>query len=323
MYCRKLARQFIAMSTAPAIKLATVILVVVGIWIPVSEAKTHNYELGPFNSSYYNSLSVISPATISNGALQITPDSAGHFTLTNRSGRVFFKDSFKLWQGTHLASFNSSFLINIFRLSSSPHPGEGFAFLISPTVDLPPNSHGQYLGLTNSTTDGLPSNRIVAIELDTGKQDFDPDDNHIGLDINSVRSKKTVSLSDSGIQIAPVSAKYYMVWVQYDGANKFLEVYIAEQKEGSEGLIISRPPMPVLTADLDLSTLVNQNSYFGFAASTGIAIQLNCVLRWNLTVEDLPGGWNWNLYLHFNQSLTLDSLRSVKYLSSRYSQSMS
>ncbi|XP_031257484.1 probable L-type lectin-domain containing receptor kinase S.5, partial [Pistacia vera] len=290
------------MTPAPATKLATLILLVVGIWISDSEAKTQKltvseYEFGPFNSSYYNIFSVISPATISNEALQVTPDSAGNFTLVNRSGRVFFKNSFKLWEATNLASFNSSFLINIFRLTNSSHPGDGFAFLISPTLNLPPNSHGQYLGLTNSTTDGLPSNRIVAIELDTFKQDFDPDDNHIGLDINSVRSNKTVSLSDFGIQIAPVGVKFYMVWVQYDGANKFLEVYMAEQKQGPQGPIISRPSTPVLTADLDLSTLVNQNSYFGFAASTGSVTQLNCVLRWNLTVELLPGGNGNNQWL--------------------------
>ncbi|KAJ0096442.1 hypothetical protein Patl1_29341 [Pistacia atlantica] len=155
------------MIPAPATKLATLILLVVGIWISDSEAKTQKltvseYEFGPFNSSYYNIFSVISPATISNEALQVTPDSAGNFTLVNRSGR-------------------------------------------------------------------------------------------------------------------------------YDGANKFLEVYMAEQKQGPQGPIISRPSTPVLTADLDLSTLVNQNSYFGFAASTGSVTQLNCVLRWNLTVELLPG----------------------------------
>ncbi|KAK9284698.1 hypothetical protein L1049_023874 [Liquidambar formosana] len=56
---------------------------------------------------------------------------------------------------------------------------------------------------------------------------------------------------------------------------------MAEQGEG-------RPPTPVMSADLDLSGVVKQNSYFGFAASTGSSVQLNCVLRWNLTVEMLP-----------------------------------
>lgn len=257
---------------------------------------------GPFDSSYYTTLAVVSPATISNGALQVTPDSInGNFTLKNRSGRVLFNHSFQLWKGlagagggVKVASFNSSFLLNIYRVNQST-AGEGLAFIIAPDLDLPTGSDGQYLGLTNSTTDGNSTNRLIAIELDTFKQDFDPDNNHVGLDINSVRSNKTVSLSPLGIQLAPNGTKFYMVWIQYDGGNKSLSVFMAEQMQDNQGnplrYTVDKPNKPVLTADhLDLGSLVNENSYFGFAASTGTSdIQLNCVLRWNLTVEKLPG----------------------------------
>ncbi|KAJ9172516.1 hypothetical protein P3X46_015746 [Hevea brasiliensis] len=246
-------------------------------------SETSHYEFGPFNSTYYNTFAVLTPATISNNALQVTPDSAGNFTLEHRSGRIFFNQSFTLWEeqqggATRVVSFNTSFLINVYRVDNSSVPGEGLAFLIAPDLSLPSNSSGQYLGLTNSTTDGDSSNGIVAIELDTFKEDFDPDDNHMGLNIHSIRSNKTVSLSKFGIQISPVGTKVYMVWVHYDGVKKALDVYMAEQ--GS-----AKPTTPVLTADLDLGALVHQESYFGFAASTGSAIQLNCVLAWNLTVE--------------------------------------
>lgn len=258
---------------------------------------------GPFDSSYYTTFAVVSPATISNGALQVTPDSAGNFTLSNRSGRVLFNHSFKVWEdlagagagvGVKVASFNSSFLLNIYRVNKSA-AGEGLAFIIAPDLDLPTGSDGQYLGLTNSTTDGNSTNRLIAIELDTFKQDFDPDSNHVGLDINSVRSYKTVSLSPLGIQLAPNDTRFYMVWIQYDGGNKSLSVFMAEQMQDTQGkpqqYTVDKPKKPVLTADLDLGSLVNKNSYFGFAASTGTSdIQLNCVLRWNLTVESLPGG---------------------------------
>ncbi|KAI9165806.1 hypothetical protein LWI28_020846 [Acer negundo] len=266
------------------------IFIFIVVLVDCEKVKLIEHELGPFNSSFYPILSVIPPALISNEALQITPDSAGNFTLTNRSGRVFFKQPFMLWQGSRLASFNSSFLVNIFRLPNTSAPGEGFAFLIAPDqTTLPSNSHGQFLGLTNSTTDGLSSNHFLAIELDTFKQDFDPDANHIGLDINSVHSNKTVSLSNVGIEIAPVGTKFNAVWVQYDGVNQLLDVYIAEQDEADKGLTVSRPQKPVLSSKVDLRSIIKQQSYFGFAASTGEAIQLNCVLRWNITVEDLGG----------------------------------
>ncbi|CAB4288028.1 unnamed protein product [Prunus armeniaca] len=266
--------------------------------------ETSQYEWGPFDQSYYNTFAVIKPATISNEALQITPDSAGNFTLANRSGRVFFNHSFVLWTDSdspgsattgasgRVASFNTSFLVNVFRVNSTAVPGEGLAFLIAPNLTLPQGSDGQYLGLTNAASDGNPSNHLLAVELDTFKQSFDPDDNHLGLNINSIRSNKTVSLSDLDIQIAPNTTKFYMVWVQYDGDSRQLEVFMAEQLQDpktSDFVIRPRPTTPILTANLNLKDIVEQNSYFGFSASTGSAIQLNCLLRWNLTVENLSG----------------------------------
>ncbi|XP_021804519.1 probable L-type lectin-domain containing receptor kinase S.5 [Prunus avium] len=262
------------------------------------------YKWGPFNQSDYKTFEVINSSTISNDALQITPDSTGNFKLTNRSGRVLFNQPFPLWTDSdspgsattgasvRVASFNTSFLVNLNRVNGNPVPGEGLAFLIAPNLTLPQGSDGQYLGLTNAASDGNPSNHLLAVELDTFKQSFDPDDNHLGLNINSIQSNKTVSLSDLDIQIAPNTTKYYMVWVQYDGVSRQLDVFMAEQlgdPRTSPFFIMPRPTRSILTANLNLKDIVQQKSYFGFSASTGSATQLNCLLRWNLTVEKLPG----------------------------------
>ncbi|KAL9345779.1 hypothetical protein Peur_060632 [Populus x canadensis] len=267
---------------------ASVVTIVSFLILALSQAQNlqpFHQEYGPFNETYYDIFQVERPATISNDALQITPDSRNrNFTLANRSGRVLLNKSFILWEddgagGVRVASFNSSFVINIFRVDNST-PGEGFAFLIAPDLVLPEKSDGQYLGLTNSTTDSNPENGIVAIELDTVKQEFDPDDNHMGLNIHSVISLKTVSLDDLGIEIAPVGGRNHMVWVHYDGNSKKMEVYMAEEGK-------AKPATPALAAELNLKDLVREKSYFGFAASTGTNFQLNCVLKWNLTVEML------------------------------------
>ncbi|KAA8532111.1 hypothetical protein F0562_006747 [Nyssa sinensis] len=281
-------------------KLATVIVLfcfaAAAVVSGAQNLKTIHHEYSSFNDSayFFSIFEVEGSAEISNGAFQVTPESASNaFDFYNKSGRVLLPQPFKLWDGdinsnsNRVASFNTSFLVNLFRLGSSETPGEGLTFVIAPDKDLPPGSQGQYLGLTNSTTDGNSSNQLVAVELDTFKEDFDPDDNHIGLNINSVRSNKTVSLSRLGIVIAPPVAKFYNVWIQYDGVNKIIDVYIAEQAE-KEGATPPRPSSPVLTSHLDLRDVINQNSYFGFSASTGTSRQLNCVLRWNLTVEYFP-----------------------------------
>ncbi|KAK4411623.1 putative L-type lectin-domain containing receptor kinase S.5 [Sesamum angolense] len=212
--------------------------------------------------------------------------------MTYNSARILLKQPFKLWDDhagkTHLASFNTSFLINVYRLRNDT-TGEGLAFVIAPDLLLPPNSFGQFLGLTNSITDKSDSNKLVAVEFDTFKQYFDPDDNHVGIDLNSIKSIKTEYLTPHNITIAPIGAKFYNVWVDYDGLNMVIDVYIAEQATHN-GATPPKPSSPILSADLNLRDYVNQQSYFGFSASTGNESQLNCVLRWNLTVHYLPSG---------------------------------
>uniref|UniRef100_A0A7N0T723 Protein kinase domain-containing protein n=1 Tax=Kalanchoe fedtschenkoi TaxID=63787 RepID=A0A7N0T723_KALFE len=262
----------------------TIIIFIAAFFAVASDTlQLDNYSFGPFDGTSYSTFAVLKPATISNDALQITPDSANqNFSLKHHSGRALFNTPFKIWdEGGKVISFNSSFLFNIYRPDNTSHPGEGLAFIIAPDLLLPPASHGGYLGLTNATTDGDSTNRIVAIELDTFKQDFDVDDNHIGINVNSVRSVKSASLTTLGIQLSPVSAKVYSLWVDYDGVAKLLAAYIAPQSS-------PKPASPAISATLDLKKLVAQHSYFGFAASTGDNVQLNCVLHWNLTAEILP-----------------------------------
>ncbi|XP_022989344.1 probable L-type lectin-domain containing receptor kinase S.5 [Cucurbita maxima] len=224
-------------------------------------------------------------SSIDEGALQLTPDSQNDIVrLQNTSGRIMYHQPFKLWldeEGDDIvASFNSYFYINIFR-KKEWNAGEGLTFLIAPTADVPDQSWGQWMGLTNATTDGSITNQIVAIEFDTQKQDFDPDDNHIGLNVNSIRSRKTVSLNKAGIVLSPEIGTNYSIWVVYDGISKLLQVYMSANKD-------PKPDKPLLNETINLKQYVKQESYIGFSASTGSPeIQLNCVLEWMLDLEHL------------------------------------
>ncbi|PIN12032.1 Serine/threonine protein kinase [Handroanthus impetiginosus] len=257
----------------------------------VESAKLQTFaaEYGPFNETSYDIFEVIRPATISNGALQVTPDSASSdFEIGYRSGRILLKQRFKLWEEhasqPQLASFNTSFLFNVYRLSNDTAV-EGLAFIIAPNLLLPPGSAGQFLGLTNTMEDTSDTNRYVAVELDAYEDYFDPDGNHVGIDVNNIKSIKTEYLDLHNITIAPIGMfKFYNLWVDYDGLNKVIDVYIAEQLE-KNGSTPPKPGSPILSADLDLREHVNQYAYLGFSASTGTEGQLNSVLRWNLTVQ--------------------------------------
>lgn len=244
-------------------------------------------------------VTVLGDANINLGALQITPDSLNDAAtfLTNRSGRVLYATPFRLWHrdkangtatataggggGKRVASFSTVFTVNVFRPKGT-EPAEGVAFVIAPSTDEPPKgSSGGYLGLTNKATDGNATNRIVAVELDTEKQAYDPDDNHVGLNVNSVVSVANASLTPLGIEISPVDPVKYDVWVDYDGAARRIAVRMAVSGK-------PKPRRAVLAAPLDLGATVAEWSYFGFAASTGRKYQLNCVLAWNMTLEKLP-----------------------------------
>ncbi|PRQ25261.1 putative protein kinase RLK-Pelle-L-LEC family [Rosa chinensis] len=237
-------------------------------------------------------------SSIDQGALQLTPDSENaEVSYSNKSGRIMYHKPYRLWSSDNedddgVASFNSTFLINIYR-EKDWIAGEGFAFLIASDWNMPEQSYGQWLGLTNATTDGNAKNHMVAIEFDTRKQDFDPDDNHIGLNINSVRSSKTVSLEAFDIEISPEVGTNYTVWVQYNGSSKVIEVYMAKR-------IINIPPVrpetPLMKEPVNLKQYLKQDSYFGFSGSTGSrAKQLNCVLEWNLVVQEFKTRKNMTL----------------------------
>ncbi|XP_019172128.1 PREDICTED: probable L-type lectin-domain containing receptor kinase S.5 [Ipomoea nil] len=258
----------------------------------------------PDNLYFFNNRS-----NIDSNAIQVTRDTAADpriFELLNQSGRVFLNKPFRLWDGeksdntTVAASFESYFRINISPQNDTAGAPPlnntlgGLTFLIAPNMDLPPNnSSGQFLGLTNASTDGNSTNQIIAVEFDNSMQGSDPDGNHIGIDINSIRSKKVESLTPLGIVLAPINDTFfYDVWVQYNGTAKVMEVYIAKQ-EDKDGQTKPKPASPILTFEVDIREHLKQESYFGFSASTGAGYQLNCVLRWNFTITYFPEKNDW------------------------------
>nr|XP_027120632.1 L-type lectin-domain containing receptor kinase IV.1-like [Coffea arabica] len=91
------------------------------------------------------------------------------------------------------------------------------------------------LGLFDRCTNGSQNNHAFAVELDTFKnQDYGYiDANHVGIDINSARSKASRPASyqannkNSFDNLTLASGQPMQLWVEYDGADRRIDVYIS------------------------------------------------------------------------------------------------
>lgn len=205
-------------------------------------------------------------------AIEVTPDVNGT-SMENRSGRAFYYRPFRLWKKKgDPAAFNTTFVFRI--TSQTVIGGEGLAFVLTDNTNVPPNSDGKWLSIVNASTNGTSQANIVAIEFDTRKSySQDIDDNHVGLDVNSIYSIKQVPLSNYGIDLS--TGKDVTVHVQYDGKN----ITVFAGHNNTKNLAMSEP--------IDLSAYLPQKVFLGFAASTSNHTQLNCVRSWEFDGSDI------------------------------------
>ncbi|KAJ8647225.1 hypothetical protein MRB53_000248 [Persea americana] len=226
------------------------------------------------------------------GALQITADSV-NLPLNNLSGRVVYKDTLKLWRknGSVVASFTTSFILNILPFNGG---GEGLAFILTNNRTRPNDSHGQWLGIVNEETNGSSLNGIVAVEFDTRKSyTADLDDNHVGVDVNSIYSIKQVSLGKMGVTLA--SKEDVLASIQYDGKSKIMNISVSMANVSSS----HNYSAPLISMPIDLSQHLEEDVYVGFSASTGNFTELNCLKSWNFTSSGIEKGhklqllWIW------------------------------
>jgi len=216
----------------------------------------------------------------SNGLLELTnttPYSKGHALYPTPL-------NFKSANGKTLA-FSTTFVFAILS-EISDVGGPGIAFLVSRTNNFSTAQSGKYLGLLNKNNSGNSTNHLFAVELDTMySSDFeDIDGNHVGVDINSLKSNKshTAGYYEDGTglfkNLSLVSGQPMQVWIDFDSKEMQLNVTLSPVQ-------MPKPNRPLLSLTIDLSSLMLNSMYVGFSSSTGPVHTSHCILGWSFKMN--------------------------------------
>ncbi|KAI4336215.1 hypothetical protein L6164_014769 [Bauhinia variegata] len=225
-------------------------------------------------------LTLVNDARIDNSVIRMTNDSNQY-----SFGRAFYPTKIRMKpssNSTNILSFSTSFVFSVLpEISTSP--GFGLAFVLSNTTSPPGALASQYFGLfTNATIPTVYP--LLAVEFDTGQNpEFnDPDDNHIGIDLNNIESKKTQSAGyyNSTGGFVPVrmrNGQNVRAWIEFNGTNLEIKVTVAP-------IGVSRPTRPTLTyRDPAIANYVSAEMYVGFSASKTNWVEAQRVLAWSLS----------------------------------------
>ncbi|CAN8230196.1 unnamed protein product [Cochlearia groenlandica] len=176
--------------------------------------------------------------------------------------------------------FATSFIFSI-----SPYeninPGHGFAFVFLPSSDTSSADSAQHLGIVNFTNNGDPNNRIFAVEFDVfANQEFnDIDDNHVGVDVNSLTSvsSATAGFYGGGERFTEArlnSGDNYQAWIEFNGS--VIDVTMANA--GSR-----KPIRPLISIPLNLTGVLLGDMFVGFTGATGLLVQSHRIISWSFS----------------------------------------
>jgi len=227
-----------------------------------------------------------SPNLTLNGVAEIAPTGAIRLTTETQRviGHAFYSlpIRFKPIGVNRALSFSTSFAIAMVP-EFVTLGGHGLAFAITPTPDLRGSLPSQYLGLLNSSRVNF-SSHFFAVEFDTVRDlEFeDINDNHVGIDINSMESSIS---TPAGYFLANSTKKELFLdggrviqaWIDYDSNKKRLDVKLSPFSE--------KPKLSLLSYDVDLSSVLGDEMYVGFSASTGLLASSHYILGWNFNMS--------------------------------------
>ncbi|XP_057990147.1 L-type lectin-domain containing receptor kinase IX.1-like [Hevea brasiliensis] len=239
-------------------------------------------------------LNLSGDASISNGILSLTRNRADS-KLIDSVGRAVYAQEMHLWDGAtgQVADFDTRFSFNISMLQP-PNGGDGLAFFLAPNgSQVPDHAWGECLALiSNCSSFNTTGKAIVAVEFDTYQNSWDPSDNHVGINVKSIRSVAYSNLSRSIKNGSKANA-----WVTYDSQTRNLSLFLTYD----DNPVFNRN-YSGLSYEIDLSKVLPEWVTVGFSSSTGYRTELHNILSWAFNSTEISskpdgGGKSMNIII--------------------------
>ncbi|OMO97231.1 hypothetical protein COLO4_14753 [Corchorus olitorius] len=209
------------------------------------------------------------------GLYKLTDD-----TKQNTIGHAFYSDPFTFKNSSssssNASSFSTTFVFAIVPWKKQSPRGNGMGFVLSPSKEY----------LTDVSSSQHVMEQMIAVEFDTiqDKEVDDINDNHVGINVHSLNSTKAASAGyvngETG-EFEPVdlaSGELIHVWVEYDGLKHQLNVTLSP-------VPISKPKVPLLSLEINLSPIVSEKMYVGFSSTSGTVLSSKYVLGWSFQMD--------------------------------------
>ncbi|XP_038683635.1 L-type lectin-domain containing receptor kinase IX.1-like [Tripterygium wilfordii] len=249
----------------------SMIFIVLALVIPFASSLSFNFtsfDTNDKNITYERS------ASPSNNAIQMTLNLNGEAT-TERHGRATYYEPMHLWDKAsgNLADFTTHFSFVIDSQFRTLY-GDGIAFFLAPPGSrIPDNAtRGGTLALTNDGDElNFTRNSFVAVEFDAFSNFFDPPGEHVGIDINSLKSVSNVTWYCN-----ITGGKMNDAWITYNSSTKNLSVVFTGFRKNTKF-------KQQLYHVVDLSDYLPEWVTFGFSAATGAATAIHTVNSWEFS----------------------------------------
>ncbi|CAL5183442.1 unnamed protein product [Lathyrus oleraceus] len=233
-----------------------------------------------FNRFISSNISLFGNSTIDSQILTLTHHQS--FSI----GRALYPKKIPTKNSSYVYPFSTSFVFSMAPFEDTL-PGHGLVFIFTPVKGIQGTSSAQHLGLFNLTNNGDSNNHVFGVEFDVFmNQEFeDINDNHVGIDINSLTS---VVSHDAGFwrddtrsgkdqffkKLVLNNGENYQVWIDYE--DSLINVTIAK-------LGMRKPVKPLLNVSLNLSEVFEDEMFVGFTSSTGQLVQSHKILAWSFS----------------------------------------